>query len=168
MKSKSRFCGAQLCVFGGGREGVWGKCVCGGVIGEGARARAGEGAGGWKDGVICRWGKTAAPPIHTARHLTAHPPRTHAPPPQPPPPGAKPEREEWEIPFYFTLAGVALVCLAAATSKKPTPHAWARDEVEERERRCVVALPPHPPPLTPSSPAPQFRRPLALRGLCLP
>ena len=55
--------------------------------------------------------------------------------PQAPPPGAKSEREEWEVPFYFTAAGVAFLCVAAMTSKKPTPHAWARDEVEERERR---------------------------------
>jgi hypothetical protein len=67
-------------------------------------------------------------------------PLTHVFPPnsaQAPAPGAKPEREEWELPFYFTAAGVTLLCLAAMVSKKPTPHEWARDEVEERERRCA-------------------------------
>ena len=105
----------------------------------GGRARACGGG----SGRVEEWGflplgarskKPLPPPIHTAAPII-RPPLTHAPLPQPPPPGAKPERVVWEIPFYFTLAGVALVCWAAATSKKPTPHAWARDEVEERERR---------------------------------
>ncbi len=61
-------------------------------------------------------------------------------------------REAWEIPFYLTIGGVAAVFFAFQFRPSTNPHDWARDEAEERFRRCVpcawlgALLRPAPPP----------------------
>lgn len=106
------------------------------------------------------WGCHAQPPTCLPplppRALTPLPPRPTCLCPRAPPPqaadGAR-VREAWEIPFYFTVAGVGAVLLAFFFRPSTNPHDWARDEAEERFRRCVGgqarpwagggALPPH-------------------------
>jgi hypothetical protein len=50
-------------------------------------------------------------------------------------------REPWERPFYFTLVGTIVCFLVASQYYRPTTHEWARDEAEERLRRCVACSP---------------------------
>jgi hypothetical protein len=42
------------------------------------------------------------------------------------------------MPYYATAAATALVLAGFAYRRNVNPHDWARDEAEERMRRCVV------------------------------
>ena len=53
-------------------------------------------------------------------------------------------REAWELPFYFTIAGVGAIFFAYMFRPSTNPHEWARDEAEERFRRCVFPARPAP------------------------
>jgi hypothetical protein len=57
---------------------------------------------------------------------------------QPLAPGQKRVAEAWEMPYYATAAATALVLAGFAYRRNVNPHDWARDEAEERMRRCVV------------------------------